>query len=74
MKDDPLNFLKDEIGKLLLVLLYHCGDLGFRVKDISQLILREVKCDAGGLNKMTTCWDDFRATFQRNKSDLSLCR
>ena len=75
VKDDPLLYiLKDEIGKLLLLLLYHCGDLGFEVMDINQVILKQVKCDAADLNKMTTCWDDFRETFQRNKSDLSLCR
>ncbi|XP_029201897.2 uncharacterized protein LOC114966267 [Acropora millepora] len=74
VKDDLLYILKDEIGKLLLLLLYHCGDLGFEVMDINPVILRQVKCDAADLNKMTTCWDDFRETFQRNKSDLSLCR
>lgn len=75
VKDDRLLYVfKDEIGKLLLLLLYHCGDLGFEVMDINQVILKQVKCDAADLNKMTTCWDDFRETFQRNKSDLSLCR
>ena len=56
VKDDPLLYiLKDEIGKLLLLLLYHCGDLGFEVMDINQVILRQVKCDAADLNKMTNC-------------------
>lgn len=76
VKDDPLlNSLRGEISKLLVLLVYHCGNVNSNnVQGISQLILTTVQCNRGALNSIVNCWDDFRSAFEANKSDTSLCR
>jgi len=69
-----LNAVKGDISKLLLVLLYHCGNLNFRIQNINQFILGVVQCNPDHLSPIVNCWDDFRSTFQANSSDPSLCR
>lgn len=71
-----LNIFRDSISKLLLLLVYHCGDLGYQVSDINSLLLEssDVQCNANELTNIVTCWDDFRVTFQANRSDPALCR
>lgn len=75
VKDNGLlNVVKGDISQLLQVLLYHCGNLTYNVKQINPLVLKTVDCNADELDKILTCWDDFRSTFQANRSDPSLCR
>lgn len=69
-----LNAFKGEIVKLLELLVYHCGKLSFEVSRINPLILGQVDCDAGKLEGMVGCWDDFRTTFNASRNDSSLCR
>lgn len=69
-----LNAFKGEIVKLLELLVYHCGRLSFEVSRINPLILGQVDCDAGKLEGMVGCWDDFRTTFNASRNDSSLCR
>ena len=73
-KDNLLNAVKGDISKLLLALLYHCGNLNYEVKRINPLVLGVVQCNADDLNKTVNCWDDFRTAFEANTSDPSLCR
>ena len=76
VKDDPLlGALRDEISKLLLLLVYHCGNVNSNnVRGVNQLILNTVRCNRDSLNNIVNCWDDFRSAFEANKSDTSLCR
>ena len=76
VKDDLLlNSLRGEILKLLVLLVYHCGNVNSNnVKDVNQLILDNVRCKRSALNNIVNCWDDFRSAFEANKSDTSLCR
>lgn len=69
-----LNAFKGEIVKLLELLVYHCGKLSFEVSRINPLILGQVDCDAGKLEGIVGCWDDFRTTFNASRNDSSLCR
>ena len=76
VKDEPfLNPLRGEISKLLVLLVYHCGNVNSNnVQGVNQLILTTVQCNRGALNSIVNCWDDFRSAFEANKSDTSLCR
>ena len=76
VKDEPLlNSLRGEISKLLVLLVYHCGNVNSNnVQGVNQLILTTVQCNRGALNSIVNCWDDFRSAFEANKSDTSLCR
>lgn len=76
VKDDPLlNALRGEISKLLVLLVYHCGNVNSNnVQGVNQLILTTVGCNRTALNDIVNCWDDFRSAFEANKSDTSLCR
>ena len=76
VKDDPfLNPLRGEISKLLVLLVYHCGNVNSNnVQGVNQLILTTVQCNRGALNSIVNCWDDFRSAFEANRSDTSLCR
>ena len=76
VKDEPfLNPLRGEISKLLVLLVYHCGNVNSNnVEGVNQLILTTVQCNRGALNSIVNCWDDFRSAFEANKSDTSLCR
>lgn len=69
-----LNAFKGEIVKLLELLVYHCGKLSFEVSRINPLILGQVDCDAGKLEGIVGCWDDFRTTFNASRNDSLLCR
>lgn len=66
--------LQGEIVKLPKLLLYHCGSLGYEPSSINSIVLGIVGCDGKKLDGMVSCWDDFRSTFDANRSDPSLCR
>lgn len=66
--------LQSEIVKLPKLLLYHCGSLGYKPSSISSTVLGFVGCNSKNLDGMVSCWDDFRSTFDANRSDPSLCR
>lgn len=66
--------LQSEIVKLPKLLLYHCGSLGYKPSSISSTVLGFVGCNGKNLDGMVSCWDDFRSTFDANRSDPSLCR